>query len=37
MEQAVGFHFAKAVAELSEGVGPGGHADGGEDGLMGVG
>jgi hypothetical protein len=36
-EQAVGLHFAKVVAELSEGVGSGGQAEGGEDGLMGVG
>jgi len=35
-EQAVSFHFAKAIAELGEGIGVGGQAEGGEDGLMDV-
>ena len=36
-EQAVGFHFAKVVPELGDGIGTGGQAEGGEDGLMDVG
>src|SRR4029450_3148268 len=34
LQQAVGFHFAKVVAELSEGIFVGGQAEAGEDGLM---
>ena len=33
----MGFHFAKVVAELGEGIGRGGQAEGGEDGVMDVG
>jgi S1-C subfamily serine protease len=36
-EQAMGLHFAKVIAELGEGVGAGGEAEGREDGLMDVG
>jgi len=36
-EQAMGFHFAKVIAELGDGIGVGGQAEGGEDGLMDVG
>ena len=36
-EQAVGFHLAKVLAELGEGVTAGGEAEGGEDGLMNAG
>jgi len=36
-EQVVGFHLAKGVADLGEGVGIGGQAECGEDGLMDVG
>ena len=34
LDQTVGFHFAQIVAELREGVGAGGKAEGSEDGLM---
>ena len=33
-EQAMGLHFAKVAAELREGLGAGGEAEGREDGLM---
>src|SRR5271167_694598 len=36
-QQAVGFHFAKVIAELGEGIRVGGEAEGHEDGLMDVG
>jgi hypothetical protein len=36
-EQTVGFHLAKVVAELGEGVGTGGNDEGSEDGLMDIG
>ena len=33
-EQTVSFHLAKVIAELGEGVGAGGEAEGREDGVM---
>jgi hypothetical protein len=36
-EQAMGFPLAKVIAELGEGVGAGGQAESGEDGLLDVG
>src|SRR5450631_1311209 len=36
-DQSVGFHLAKVVAELGEGVGADGQAEGAEDGLVDIG
>ncbi len=36
-EQAMGFQFAQVIAELGEGIGFGGQAERGEDGLIDVG